>query len=78
VLDNNIIANNWLVTMICAYDISKAADMQLARIGEVEEVAGAAVFLASKAGSYITGVTIVIDGGLTSAGRSISVSTSGA
>ncbi len=33
------------------------------RIGEPEEVAGAAVFLASKAGSFITGQTIVIDGG---------------
>lgn len=140
VLDNNIIANNWLVTMagpqmrarkagsiilvssagglrgssmIGAYNISKAADMQLARnlaielggdniranclapalirtdfsralwedpklleatlrgtplarIGEVDEVSGAAVFLASKAGAYITGQTIVIDGGLTS------------
>jgi NAD(P)-dependent dehydrogenase (short-subunit alcohol dehydrogenase family) len=140
VLDNNIIANNWLVTMvgpqmrarkdgtiliissagglrgssmIGAYNISKAADMQLARnlaielggdniranciapalirtdfsralwenpevlestlsgtplarIGEVDEVAGAVVFLASRAGSYITGQTIIIDGGLTS------------
>lgn len=140
VLNNNIVANNWLVTMvgpqmrarkagsiiivssagglrgssmIGAYNISKAADMQLARnlamelgadniranclapalirtdfsralwenpevleatlkgtplarIGEVEEVSGAAVFLASKAGAYITGQTIVIDGGLTS------------
>ncbi len=140
VLDNNIIANNWLVTKVApqmrvrkdgsimiissagglrgssvigAYNISKAADMQmarnlamelgadniranciapglirtdfsralwenpavleaslrttpLARIGEPDEVAGAAVFLASRAGSYITGQTIVIDGGITS------------
>ena len=37
----------------------------LKRIGEPEEVAGAAVFLASKAGSFVTGQTIIIDGGAT-------------
>ncbi len=37
----------------------------LGRIGEVEEVAGAAVVLASDAGRFITGQTIVIDGGAT-------------
>lgn len=35
----------------------------LGRIGEPDEIAGAAVFLASKAGSFTTGQTIVIDGG---------------
>ncbi|MCO5089648.1 SDR family NAD(P)-dependent oxidoreductase [Bosea sp. (in: a-proteobacteria)] len=139
VLDNNIISNNWLISMaapemqrqgegaiviissigglrgvrsIGAYNISKAADMQLARnlavelgdqnirvnciapglirtdfaralwenpdtlaqhnrltplgrIGEPDDIAGCAVFLASKAGSFITGQTIVVDGGST-------------
>ncbi len=37
----------------------------LRRIGEVGEVAGAAVFLASRAGSFMTGQTLVIDGGAT-------------
>ncbi len=37
----------------------------LQRIGEPDEIAGAAVFLASPAGSFITGQTIVIDGGTT-------------
>ena len=35
------------------------------RIGEPVEIAGAAVFLASKAGSYVNGQAIVVDGGST-------------
>jgi len=37
----------------------------LARIGTPDEIAGAAVFLASPAGGYMTGQAIVIDGGQT-------------
>lgn len=37
----------------------------LRRLGEPEDIAGAAVFLASRAGCWITGQTIVIDGGRT-------------
>ena len=37
----------------------------LGRIGEPDEIAGAAVFLGSKAGAYMTGQSIVIDGGTT-------------
>ena len=140
ILDNNIIANNWLINMVSpemqerkdgaiviissigglrgtpvigAYAISKAADMQLARnlaqelsphnirvnciapglvktdfakalwdtpaaevrssqhtplrrLGEPDDIAGAAVFLASRAGGWMTGQTVVIDGGATS------------
>ena len=86
-------------TVIGAYCISKAADMQMARnmadeygpkgvrlwenpptlarstarsplrrIGEPEEIAGAAVFLASRAGAFTTGQTFVIDGGQTISG----------
>ena len=139
VLDNNVLANHWLIQMclpgmierkdgaiivissigglrgsatLGAYAISKAADLALVRnlavevgqhniranaiapglirtdfakalwdnpeatrrfntehpmrrIGEPEEIAGAAVFLASRAGSYVNGQTIVIDGGST-------------
>ena len=139
ILDNNIIANNWLVTMVApqmrarregsiiivssigglrgssaigAYCISKAADMQLARnlacelgpdnvrvnciapgliktdfakalwdnpeslaarnaetplrrIGEPDEIAGAAVYLAAPASRFMTGQSLVIDGGVT-------------
>jgi len=139
ILDNNIVANNWLISMVApqmterkdgaiiivssigglkgstilgAYAISKAADMQLARnlaceygpqnvrvnciapgliktdfakalwdnpdnlkaatarspllrIGIPDEIAGAAVFLGSAAGNFMTGQTLVIDGGAT-------------
>ncbi len=40
----------------------------LRRIGESEDIAGAAVFLASRAGAWMTGQTMVIDGGITIAG----------
>jgi NAD(P)-dependent dehydrogenase (short-subunit alcohol dehydrogenase family) len=41
------------------------AGAPLRRIGEPDEIAGAAVFLASSAGSFMTGQSIVIDGGAT-------------
>ncbi len=44
---------------------SATARSPLLRIGEPDEIAGAAVFLASKAGSFTTGQTFVIDGGAT-------------
>lgn len=139
ILENNIVANNWLISMVVpemrarkdgsimivssigglrgspvigAYCISKAADMQLARnlaveygpdnvrvnciapgliktdfakalwddpetlkrstagaalkrIGDPDEIAGCAVFLAGKAGAFVTGQNFVIDGGQT-------------
>ena len=37
----------------------------LRRIGEPDEIAGAAIFLASAAGSFVTGQAIVVDGGVT-------------
>jgi NAD(P)-dependent dehydrogenase (short-subunit alcohol dehydrogenase family) len=41
----------------------------LRRIGEPDDIAGAAIFLASAAGNFTTGSTVVIDGGVTIAGR---------
>ncbi len=40
----------------------------LGRIGEPQDIAGAAVFLASRAGNFMTGQTMVIDGGTTVSG----------
>jgi NAD(P)-dependent dehydrogenase (short-subunit alcohol dehydrogenase family) len=139
ILDNNILANNWMIRMVApemkarkdgviiivssisgllgsevigAYAISKAADMQLARnlarelgpsnirvnciapglvktdfakvlwdtpeaeeqssyatplkrLGEPDDLAGAAIYLASRAGAWTTGQTLVVDGGST-------------
>ena len=139
ILDNNIISNHWLISMVApqmtarrdgsiiivssigglrgspvigAYCISKAADMQLARnlavelgphnvrvnciapgliktdfakalwdnpdalaarnaetplrrIGDPDEIAGAAVYLAAPASRFMTGQSLVIDGGVT-------------
>ena len=42
------------------------ATCPLRRIGEPDEIGGAAVFLASSAGSFVNGHTLVIDGGATS------------
>ncbi len=40
-----------------------AADIPLGRVGEVEEFAAAAAFLASRRASFITGVVLAVDGG---------------
>jgi len=40
----------------------------LRRIGEPDEVAGPAIFLASKAGSFVTGHVLTVDGGMTIGG----------
>ena len=34
------------------------------RIGSTEDMAGAAIFLASRAGDYVVGATLVVDGGV--------------
>ena len=47
---------------------SAVAHYPLGRLGEVDDISGAAVFLASRAGAFVTGQTIVVDGGTTIAG----------
>ena len=36
----------------------------LRRLGEAEDIGGVALMLASDAGRYITGQTVVVDGGM--------------
>lgn len=43
----------------------RTATTPLRRIGEPDEIAGAAIFLASQAGTFVTGQAIVVDGGVT-------------
>ena len=42
-----------------------AQRVPVGRIGSPEDMAGAAIFLASRAGDYVVGETIVVDGGVT-------------
>ncbi|HEY3977698.1 MAG TPA: SDR family oxidoreductase [Streptosporangiaceae bacterium] len=46
-----------------------AARVPLGRIGDPDDMAGAAIYLASRAGRYLTGVVIPVDGGITNNGR---------
>jgi NAD(P)-dependent dehydrogenase (short-subunit alcohol dehydrogenase family) len=41
------------------------AGCPLGRIGEPEDMAGVAIYLASRAGAYVTGAVIPVDGGIT-------------
>ena len=41
-----------------------AGSIPLQRIGEPEDVAGAVIYLCSRAGAYVTGQTLAVDGGL--------------
>jgi 2-deoxy-D-gluconate 3-dehydrogenase len=69
----NAIAPGWIATEMTALarehpDYAEFNRMILARTpagrwGEADEIAGAAVFLASAAADFITGVTLPVDGG---------------
>jgi NAD(P)-dependent dehydrogenase (short-subunit alcohol dehydrogenase family) len=45
-----------------------ASSVPRKRVGTPEDVAGTAIYLASRAGAYITGVTIPVDGGISTHG----------
>jgi 2-deoxy-D-gluconate 3-dehydrogenase len=70
----NIISPGWIRTDVNeAFSTSPRAseqissDVPLGRWGEIDDVLGAAVWLASDAAAYVTGAHIAIDGGLTTA-----------
>jgi NAD(P)-dependent dehydrogenase (short-subunit alcohol dehydrogenase family) len=73
-----LIADNIAVTAIApgafASDMNKMARdhgdavsqaIPARRIGTTEDMAGAAIFLASRAGDYVVGSTLIVDGGVT-------------
>jgi NAD(P)-dependent dehydrogenase (short-subunit alcohol dehydrogenase family) len=44
-----------------------SAHVPAGRIGDDDDMAGAAIYLASRAGDYVVGATLVVDGGVTNA-----------
>ncbi len=47
------------------HEVETAKRIPSRRIGTTEDMAGAAIFLASRAGDYVVGSTLVVDGGVT-------------
>ena len=62
VLPGNIITEG-LDALGADYLETMAASVPLKRLGTVEDIGNAALFLASREAGYITGQTIIIDGG---------------
>jgi 3-oxoacyl-[acyl-carrier protein] reductase len=62
VLPGNI-ATEGLLSLGADYAASMAAAIPMKRLGSVEDIANAALFFASDEAGYITGQTLVVDGG---------------
>jgi 3-oxoacyl-[acyl-carrier protein] reductase len=62
VLPGNILTEG-LIALGPEYEQSMAASIPLKKLGTVEDIGHAALFLASKEAAYITGQTIIVDGG---------------
>jgi NAD(P)-dependent dehydrogenase (short-subunit alcohol dehydrogenase family) len=68
----NVIAPGWIDTPLNDWMTKDRSILQtveamipMGRIGRADEIVGAAIYLASDAASYVTGATLVIDGGQT-------------
>jgi 2-deoxy-D-gluconate 3-dehydrogenase len=68
----NSIAPGWIDTPLNEWMTSDPATLKMAeemipmkRIGTADEIVGAAIYLASDASSFVTGATLVVDGGQT-------------
>ncbi|PLW67289.1 SDR family oxidoreductase [Pseudohalioglobus lutimaris] len=53
--------------------VEVAKSIPSGRVGDAEDMAGAAIFLASRAGDYVVGETITVDGGLVHAALGSSI-----
>jgi len=53
-----------MAATLAAFGEQIAASNPLKRIGRPDDMAGAAIFLASRAGAYLTGAVIPVDGGM--------------
>ena len=68
----NVIAPGWIETPLNDWMTKDKSILQtieamipMGRIGQADEIVGAAIYLASDASSFVTGSTLVIDGGQT-------------